>query len=371
LDQWFMKLRKIFDIFVDLGIVAGKDVASKAGGFLGAIGGTDFFNFQNVEAMVNTLAERILDTFEEAQQSARTFASVILRDVVIPIVQATTLLSNTLKDLGLIKGEGRSWFSGYLHNITGGDAAKIIQLMGSKPIDPNADSDFERMLRAASRNIDEQIGLHRPGTLAENFRNRRAETIRRANVSGWAADPRMSPFNPNRFAQQGPAQIPEGVLAPAYFQQDRAGKKLLGGMAGNELHEFNQRQKEISDARSFLQKQTRPALTMGRFGVFPQEAVKSTYEQIFDAELFQAFEKMEKAVGSNTKAQNAGASAMKGSQEAIAAIARSENTNRESPQDRFRRVMEEVKEKIKLDTEVSKLLIDAIKKNPGIVVKEP
>jgi hypothetical protein len=195
-------------------------------------------------------------------------------------------------------------------------------------------------------------------------------------VSLWAADPRMSPFNPNRFAPQGPAQIPEGVLAPAYFQQDRAGKKLLGGMAGNEFHEFNQRQKEIRDARNFLQKQTRPALTMGRFGVFPQEAVKSIYEQIFDSESLQAFEKLEKSVGQNTKQQNAGTAALKGSQEAIAIIARSEGMGKKEDMGaRVERVMNAVKDEMKRDADNAAAMKEALnkwlEKNPGVISREP
>jgi hypothetical protein len=322
---------------------------------------------------------------------------VFLEDVIIPIVRLTSWIGKMLGK----SVEDEKKISQQVYDASKDDRSGILKFLFPGPgQSPMAgllgvgDSETEKFLRRQAEKLKaaevKDVGLGAltggvgiPGFsgvgLESDLDRRLAEMNRRRTASVWAADPRMSPFNPNRFDPQGPAQIPEGVLAPAYFQQDRAGKKLLGGMAGNELHEFNKRQKEINDARNFLEKNTFPkAQESDRSGFGPftalrraaEQGVKSTYEQIFDAELLDAFEKMEKAVGSNTKAQNAGAAAMKGSQEAIAAIARSENVGSQSPADRVARVMDEVRKKIEEDIKVSRAVIDHLKK-PGIVVKEP
>jgi hypothetical protein len=164
------------------------------------------------------------------------------------------------------------------------------------------------------------------------------------------------------------AQIQEGFMPP-FFTKDRS--KFPGSVVGGEYNQFQNSLREIEQAKAFLFKKE-PGIG-GLGGGLAVGGTQWAFEQMADAEFLEAFDKLEKSVQGNTKQQNAGTAALKGSQEAIAIIARSEGM--QTQENRVFNVMDAIKQKMETENtnsnEIKKDLKEWLNRNPGVISREP
>lgn len=397
LDQWFVKLRKIFDIAVSLAeVLFGKLSSGGRGVFDSLSQSTSWADF---EKSAEDIAVTLVGAFEEMLVITREIALFMLRDIIKPIKNLTDASDSVTPENDWSGGKLPSgmvddingvgfFFKRVWKTLNGWDWEDTAAQTVPSALDNAMDSQIKKMEEDnkkfwADRTAAGRNGLS-PGQrlLREKMAARTAATQAGVLRAGLATDEGravVAALNPsmslglgiaNVLGGKAPAQIAEAFM-PQFFTKDKS--RFPGTVSGGANNDFQNTFRQIDEARRFLFKKEVGIGGLGGGGAIG--GVQWAFQNMANAEFLEAFDKLEKSVGMNTKQQNAGAAALKGSQEAIAVITRSEGAGKDGAAARVEKVMNAVKDEMKRDADNSGAMKDALNKwlenNPGVISREP